>query len=253
METGVRVALLGPLLVDGRPWAIRSSAWRKILAVLALNVGVVVRYETLIEAAKLDHTSQDPMKSLRSCVAGLRSTFDLAIVTQPNIGYWLDIKPDEVDVLLFIRLCEETRRLSEAAEWSEVFETASTALRLYRAHPFTDIDLSTLETESTPDLERRWLQALTDRIRADFHLGRHESVIPDLESLTRKRPNVEILWAFLMLAQYRAGSRPAALRTYKAARVAVKQELGIDEPGEVIERVHTQIRAKVPTLDIPVP
>lgn len=253
METSVRIALLGPLLVDGRPWAIRSAAWRKILAVLAINAGATVSYETLIEAAGLRQASKDPMKSLRACVAGLRSTFGLAIVTDPTIGYWLDAKPDEVDVLLFAKLCGEARHLAEASEWSQVSETASTALRLYRRHPFTDIDVPGLETEWTPYLEGLWMQALTDRIRADLHLGHHESVISELENLTRIRPDIEIFWAFLMLAQYRAGSRPAANRTYNAACVAVKQEHGLDEPGEVIERIRTQIRAKVPALDVLVP
>jgi len=248
----VRIGLLGPLLVDGRPWVVRSPAWRKILAALALNVGVVVSYETLIEAAGLAQTSKDPKKALQACVARLEARFGLRIGNQPGVGYWLDIDSDQVDVLCFVRLCTQSRRSAEAGQWRQVSETAGQALRMYRRRPFADIDSPFLETEWASYLEGLRLQALRDRIRADLHLGRHESVIPELEDLTRRHPEEEIFWALLMLAQYRAGSRPAAKRTYEAARGAIQRELDLD-PGEVVEDVRTQIRSRIPAPDISVP
>lgn len=251
-KAAVRIALLGPLLVDGKPWMVRSGAWRKILAVLALNVGVVVSYKTLIEAAGLDQTSQDPRKALQASIARLEAKFGLRIVNQPGVGYWLDIDADQVDVLCFVKLCTSGRQFAEAGQWRDVSETAGRALRLYRRRPFADVGSPSLETEWLPYLRGLRTQALKDRIRADMHLGHHESVIPELDSLIRHHPEEEVFWALLMLAQYRAGSRPASKRTYEAARDTIKRELGI-APGEVIERVRAQIRAMTPALDIAVP
>lgn len=248
----MRIALLGPLLVDGRPWAATSKAWRNIIAELAVEPGKTVPYETLAESGGIDKTSGRPTRAVQSCMSRLQRRLGLRVRSQEGIGYWLDAARGEVDVKLFEDQCAKGLRLAEAAVWNEARDALAPALRLYRDTPFSDIDCPRLENDWRPYLEGLWLQATKNLTRADLHLGHHESVIPGLESLTRRHPGEETFWAFLMLAQYRAGSSTAAKRTYQAADRILQADFDT-APGELLQTLHKQIRSGTPasTLDIP--
>ena len=241
--------MLGPVLADGK-W-IPDKDQRAILAVLALQAGEIVPYDVLIEALGGDLSKPSLQGRVRRLQARLAHC-DIRIAGHRGTGCRLELAPDEVDALLLERLCAEGVLLAESGQWAEALGVFNQALNLYRSDPFSDTPSSLLELKWLQHLQDTWLRALRFRIRADIHLGRYEAAISTLKRLTTERSTEEIYWALLMLAEYRAGSRPAAKKTYQSARSALFQELDVD-PGDLLEGIRLQIRNKVPPLDIPVP
>ena len=77
-------------------------------------------------------------------------------------------------------------------------------------------------------LEELRLVALEERIEADVALGRHAELLPELRSLADAYPRRERLQAQAMLALYRCGRQSEALEVYAAARVHLRDELGLE-------------------------
>ena len=60
-------------------------------------------------------------------------------------------------------------------------------------------------------LEELRLLSVEDRIDADLALGRHASLVGELDALVAGNPLRERLWGQLMLARYRSGRQAEAL------------------------------------------
>jgi len=84
------------------------------------------------------------------------------------------------------------------------------------------------------------LTALETRIEGDLALGRQDSLVAELETLVAAYPYREGLRAQLMLALYRSGRQAEALETYRRARRAFSEELGI-EPGPRLQELEGAI------------
>jgi hypothetical protein len=79
-----------------------------------------------------------------------------------------------------------------------------------------------------------------DRIDADLELGRHAEIVGELESLVGEHPTRERLRGQLMLALYRSGRQAHALESYRDARRALTEELGL-EPTPALQQLHASI------------
>jgi predicted Ser/Thr protein kinase len=99
-------------------------------------------------------------------------------------------------------------------------------------------------------LEELRLAAIEHRISAELQMGRHSTVVSDLEALTARYPLRERLWADLMLALSRAGRHAEALDAYRRAREVLADELGAD-PSPELQHLHEQILAQDPELTGP--
>ena len=91
---------------------------------------------------------------------------------------------------------------------------------------------------------------LEQRIEADLALGRHAALIPELETLVREHPARERLRAQLILALYRSGRQADALASYRDARRALVEELGI-EPSRELQDLERAILTQDPEIDAP--
>src|SRR5439155_1374087 len=108
--------------------------------------------------------------------------------------------------------------------------------------PFAQADVARLE-------ELR-LQALEERIEADLALGRHESVVPELETLVGEHSVRERLCRQLMIALYRSGRQAEALAAYANARRTLSDELGL-EPGHDLRALERAILRQDASLELP--
>src|SRR3954452_13162446 len=99
-------------------------------------------------------------------------------------------------------------------------------------------------------LEELRLRAAELAIDADLAAGRHAEVIGELDALVAAHPLHERLYAQRMLALYRANRQSEALAAYQAARAGLVEEIGV-EPGADLQRLHAQILAHDPALDLP--
>jgi DNA-binding SARP family transcriptional activator/Tfp pilus assembly protein PilF len=241
------------MVVDGRDGttAVPAAKQRVLLAALALRAGRVVSFEELAEAAWDEPSPPAARVAVRNYVLRLRRVLGAQgpqVVTQ-DPGYLLQVGAGEVDVHVFCGLCETGSSLVRSAQWARAAQTLRGALGLWRGTPLADIHSQALRDRWVEHLEQLRLRALTDRIRADLQLGQHERVTGELRLLAAAHPLREELWALLLLALYRAGRQSDALMVYQRARQMLVTELGV-EPGSELRRLHQQILAHDPAIDV---
>jgi YVTN family beta-propeller protein len=240
--------VLGELevLAGDRPLELGGAKQRSVLSMLVLQAGNVVSIDTLIDGLWGERPPATATKSLQVYVSRLRKALgENAIVTRPP-GYLLDATPEQVDVGRFERLVEEAKREAPAAAAA----TLGGALELWRGAALADLAEEPFARAEIARLEEQRLAALEDRIDADLALGRHSSVVAELDGLVRTHPYRERLRGQLMLALYRSGRQADALDVYRDARSALAEELGL-EPGHDLKDLERRILSQDPSLAAP--
>ena len=244
--------LLGPVEVlrDGRPIALGGAKPRALFAVLLLHANEVVSRDRLIDALWGERPPGTADHSLDVQVSRLRKAFepDELLHTRPG-GYVLQVEPEQIDVRRFERLLEEGRRANAAGQPAEALEVLEAALALWRGNALSDLEYETFARGEINRLEELRLVAIEERTDAELALGRHDTLIPELEALTAKHPLRERLRGQLMLALHRAGRQAEALRVYSDARTRLVDELGI-EPGQALKDLEQSILRQDPALDL---
>ena len=204
-----QVSVLGAIDIDGLP-----KAARRLLAVLALRAGRLVRIDEAIDALWGDQPPPTARKSLQNQVVRLRQRLGPdAITTEPD-GY---------------RLLAPT----DAPEFERLARTSpETALAMWRGDPFPELD--------------DWLPAAAERSRLiEINLSSQEAAaerrldVAEAQRLVDEQPLRERRWCVLLRALYDDGRQADALRAAQRAR-AVLGELGL-EPGPELRAVEAAI------------
>ena len=151
-------------------------------------------------------------------------------------GYELQLADGEVDAVRAERLLEESRPRE--------------ALALWRGEPLADLADEPFAAAEIRRLQELRLRAAELAIDADLAAGRHAELIAELDALVAANPLRERLHAQRMLALYRANRQSEALGAYRAARAGLVEQIGV-EPGAELQRLHEQILAHDPALDLP--
>ena len=223
-----------------------GSKQRGVLAMLVLRAGNVVSTEVLIDGLWGERPPATAAKSLQVYISRLRKALgENAIVTR-SPGYLLAATPEEVDLARFERLVEDAQH--EAPEGAAAL--LRSALELWRGAALADLAGEPFARAEIARLEEQRLAALEDRIDADLALGRHPSVVAELEGLVRTHPYRERLRGQLMLALYRSGRQADALDAYRDARSALAEQLGL-EPGHDLKDLERRILSQDPSLAAP--
>jgi len=233
------VRLLGPLEVhlgDG-PAQLGPRKQRAVLAMLALEAGRTVSADRLAEGLWGDEPPPSAPKMVQLYVSHLRRVLDgdASIATRGR-GYELQLPEGAVDTVRFERLLEESR--------------GREALALWRGDALADVADEPFAAAEIRRLEELRLRAAELAIDADLEAGRHVEVISELDALVAANPLRERLHAQRMLALYRAGRQSEALAAYRDARAGLVEEIGV-EPGAELQRLHEQMLAHDPALDLP--
>jgi len=247
--------LLGPLLVKSGEMVVPVPAARQrvLLAALLVRANAVVSVDELVEAlweggppptARV--TAQNYVKRLRQA---LGDADHCRIATRPG-GYLIQAGDGELDVTRFEALHDQGRGAARRGEWVRAAACLHDALALWRGRPLADVPCDLLASREVPRLEELRLRAIEARIDADLHLGLQAEAIAELRRLVASHPLRESLHGLLMLALYWAGRQADALAAYRQARHLIIEELGV-EPGAGLQRLHQQILASDPGLDVP--
>ena len=250
-------AILGPLLVhDGQtPVDVPKGRQRALLAALLMHTGNPVPADALAEVVWDGAPPPGADVTLRSHVLRLRRALGphagARLVTRYP-GYLLQAGEDEVDVLRFRRLCRDGGAALRDEAWARADGLLGEALNLWRGAPLTDIPAESLRRNEGQDLEALRLQAEEWRMDAALQLGRHDELIPRLQSLAAQHPLRERFHGQLMLALYRCGRQAEALATCQHARDVLVRELGTG-PGPELQALHQRILDADPTLAITEP
>lgn len=250
MLLDVRYAVLGPLTVtaEGNPVAIGGPKQRLVLALLLTRPGGVLTPDRLIDGMWGDEPPDRARHTLQAYVSELRGLLDESIEWTGH-GYRLVFEPDQVDSVRFEGLVEKARE-TIPEDQRHASEILAEGLGLWRGEPFADFnDVITLRPE-VERLQQLRVTAIEERIDADLALGRHHTLVAELDTLTREHPYREKLRAQHMVALYRSGRQSDALRAFARTRDLLVEELGID-PSPELQALEVQILGQDPALDAP--
>jgi DNA-binding SARP family transcriptional activator/tetratricopeptide (TPR) repeat protein len=230
--------ILGPLEVveDGRSLDLRGKNQRALLAMLLLDANRAVSSDRLIEALWEDDPPETAQKAVQVLVSQLRKQLGRErLETQPS-GYRLRVEPGELDVDRFRGLAAEGMHAE--------------ALALWRGPPLGDFTNRRFAQPEIAHLEELHLACREEQLERTLEDGEHAAVIGELEALVRAQPLRERSRALLMLALYRSGRQADALEAYRAGRLLLDEELGL-EPGEPLKQLQRSILEHEPELDLP--
>jgi len=247
--------LLGPfeVVLNGHVVDVGGPKQRSLLAILLLHANQPVHRDVLIDELWGEHPPPGAGHAMAVYIWRLRKTLDSAgtqcVQTWPG-GYVVQVTGEQVDVKRFEHLAEEGRSSLAAGAPSRAAAQLREALALWRGAPLADFRDEPFAQAEIDRLEGLRAEATEDRIEADLALGRHASIVTELEGLIAAYPLRERLYQQLMIALYRCGRQAEALEVFQKARRTLVEELGL-EPGPALQRVERAILQQDPGLDPP--
>ncbi|OQD57459.1 hypothetical protein BM536_002810 [Streptomyces phaeoluteigriseus] len=261
-ERGVRVSVLGPLLVhrDGTPVDPGRRKQRLLLIRLLLADGHAVAPETLCQDLWQGQPPASAMPSLHAHVSKLRAVLERrrgsgrfeTLVSEPA-GYALWVPSEGRDTVRFTEAVARARQELADARPADALRTVERALGMWRGaaladaadHPFARPEAARLEDMRQSATELHATALLLD--------GQVTQAVAAAEQLATRHPLRETGWALLLRALYLAGRHPEALRRYEDVRRHLADELGLD-PGPELRALHRGILDHdLPAFTLPQP
>lgn len=254
----MRFSILGPLeVVQGdSPVDLGRPKQRALLALLLVSANRVVPLDRLVELLWEGEAPPQATGAVQAYVSNLRRVLEPArparaparvLVTQAP-GYVLHVAPDDLDASRFERLAGRGRELLDGRRPGAALGALDEALALWRGPALADVAGERFARAEAARLEARKVVAAEDRLEAQLQLGKHRTVVAELEAAVEMYPLRERPWSLLMLALYRSGRQAEALRAYAAARRRFVHELGV-EPSPALRALEAEILAQSPSLD----
>jgi DNA-binding SARP family transcriptional activator/WD40 repeat protein len=246
MAGAARIALLGPLAVDGGDVSVGPRD-RVVLTALATRAGSVVSSEELADALWGERPPDSWRQVVAGCVMRLRRMLGAeAIETAPQ-GYRLAVVADDVDISRFEQSVAKGRQLLSLGECERAGFVLGEALALWRGRALTDAERWEPSQVEATRLEQVRLDAEELRVDACLQSGSYRDVLAEAQAMVARQPLRERRWALLATAQYQAGRQGEALRTLRQARAVLVAELGID-PGPELVALEQAILRQDPDL-----
>ncbi|MFB9502689.1 BTAD domain-containing putative transcriptional regulator [Saccharothrix mutabilis subsp. capreolus] len=242
MAGRVECRLLGPVevVVDGVAAPLGGAKPRVLLAALLLEHGRVVPTDRLIDVIWPEDPPDTARAVIQTYVKTLRQSLarhgvtDLIVTSPP--GYLARVPAGALDLVEFERLLARGRAAGSADDTAAVLRSA---LALWRGPALAGVGASLLAGEAAR-LEELRLAATEELVSADLAAGRYEVALPEVTALLRRFPTHEGLRARHMTALHRLGRRSEALASFREARAALAEELGLD-PGPELTAAHEAV------------
>jgi DNA-binding SARP family transcriptional activator len=248
----LRFRVLGPLEVldEHGPLRLGGPRQRATLAILLLNANRVVPVERLADDLYAGRPPVSAVTQVQRQVSELRRLLGSAeaIETRPP-GYALVVREEDFDLARFERLTSEAESARLRRDFGSAAALLEEALALWRGPPLADLAHEPYARAPVERLEELHLAALEQRIDADLALGRHASLVAELEALGAEHPLRERLRGQQMLALYRSGRQVEALDVYRATRQQLVSSFGI-EPSTGLRAIERAILAHDSSLDV---
>jgi DNA-binding SARP family transcriptional activator len=231
VESTLEFMILGPLEVrsEDATLDVGSSKQRALLGALLLHPNETVSTTRLVDAIWGERPPATAEKLVQGYVHALRKRLGDGVLETRAPGYRLNVAGGSLDLAEFERLVEEAR----SAPVPQAVELRRHALALWRGPALADVAIEGTDRHAVTRLNDLRLSAQIDQIDAELALGRHASVVGELETLTAAHPYQERLAAQLMLALYRSGRQAEALEVYRGLRRRLDEELGLQPSQDV--------------------
>jgi YVTN family beta-propeller protein len=246
----IQFCVLGPLQVlrDGTPVSVGGAQQRAVLAFLLAERERAVSVDQIADALWGERPPAGYAATIQTYVFHLREVLEPerakgdppgVLVTEPS-GYRLKIDPGAIDAADFESLIESGESFVVRGLPAEAAADLGRALSLWRGSVLADLAGYDFVARLGSRLDELRLRAIESQIDAELALGRHASMIAQLNSLAEAHPLREHLQAQRILALYRAGRQADALEAFRSIRRRLMDELGI-EPGTEMTNLHQSI------------
>jgi DNA-binding SARP family transcriptional activator len=246
----VEYRVLGPLevLVDGRPVTLAGPLQRAVLVCLLAQPNTVLPASRLIDELWQDDPPATAANVLQSYVSQLRKALGKDAIETRGGGYAVRVEPTGLDLLRFERAAHHGSVALDEGRFDEAGRALREALGLWRGPALADLADEPAVAPIAGRLGELRLLALERRLEADVACGRHAEVVAEAAELARSHPLRERPRWLHMLALYRSGRQAEALESFRQARSALVEELGI-EPGSALQELERAILRHDPTLE----
>jgi basic membrane lipoprotein Med (substrate-binding protein (PBP1-ABC) superfamily)/DNA-binding SARP family transcriptional activator len=247
MET-VQYRILGSLDArsNGRVADLGPPKQRAVLAVLLLHAGEIVPSDRLIELVWGDDPPRTAAHSIQIYVSGLRSALEGIggeILTTPP-GYTLSADPESIDGVRFERLVTAGAGKPDPERRAAMLREA---LELWQGAPLADFAYAEFAHEPARRLEALRLDAVEALAAAELACKRPREALSLVEAAIREDPLRERLRELQILALYRSGRHPDALRAYQEFHRLLGDELGL-VPSPALQRLNERVLLHDPSL-----
>jgi len=237
---------------DGVAVPLGQPKQRALLAILLLHVGEIVSTDRLVELLWGEAAPRTAPHSVQIYISELRRILEpltggSAIVTRAP-GYLLQVPPDDIDARRFERMVAEGARFLADERPREGVALLREALRLWRGPALSDFTYEDFAQPYIRRLHDLHLDAIEELATAELAEGRPGEAVTLAEAAIQDDPLRERSRELLMLALYRSGRHPEALRTFEKLRQLLDEELGL-EPSPPLQRLQERILLHEPSLE----
>ena len=249
--------VLGPLRVTHGdvPLPLGGRQQRAVLARMLLADGAGLNVDQLADALWGEDVPVGAASTIQTYVFHLRQVLEPdrgrgapgQVVVTENGRYRLTIASDTLDSVQFERGVDSGERLLADGAPADAVTELDRALALWRGDVLADLADYEFVTPAAARLADRRKAAVEAKIDAELALGRHASVLSQLNELVDHDPLNERLQYQRILALYRCGRPSDALAAYDQLRHHLADELGVD-PSPPLQRLYQQVLAHDPAL-----
>jgi DNA-binding SARP family transcriptional activator len=178
------ISLLGPVTVrrGDEPVRVPSGKPTELLARLALEPGVTVRSERLVDELWADEASTTRPNTLQSKVAMLRRALgDPDLVLSSGGGYRLDVDDGQVDAQVALAATAAARRLLNEGEHRSVIDVCASSLAGFESELLVGAGHEPWVEPYRARLEATRVELMEMCCTARLHVGESKAVVADLE------------------------------------------------------------------------
>ena len=227
--------VLGPVeaVRAGQPLPLGGPRQRWLLALLLVQPGRAISSDRLIDEVWQGKPPRGAEGTLRVYVSRLRSALGENTIFARPPGYVLDIDAELVDAWQFEQLYRQGRDALARGAAGLAADRLGAALALWHGPAFADVRDGGVVADEARRLDELRLVALEERVDAELQLGRHASLVAELERLVAEEPLRERRWRQLVLALYHSERQAEALAAYNRARTLLSERFGLDPSEEL--------------------
>ncbi|WP_405746465.1 AfsR/SARP family transcriptional regulator [Streptomyces sp. NBC_01525] len=238
----MRYEILGSLRVtdDLAVAPVSAPKMQVLLATLLIRANHVVSRDELSNEIWGSAPPRRATASLHVHVSQLRK-----ILTRPGRpgtpiattapGYILRLNPGELDLHRFQCLLRDGRRAARSGHHERAVDLLGAALSLHRGTVLDGVAGGPVVGGCARWAEEAHIECAGLFVTSGIALGRYQEMAGVLYSLLARHPLHEAFYQQLMLCMSRSGRRAEALRIYRCARDAIRQELGLEPSRELRE------------------
>jgi len=243
-DTRLRVAVLGPVLVEGARGEMiepPGATAKGLVAALVLARGPL-SVRGIVDDVWADAAPRNEKAALHTVVSRLRSVCADDLVGSVSGGYVLAIAADQCDLGRATALRDRARAASADGRWEDALAATRTALSFWRGEPGSGLGESELAERLADTAGRLHDELLRLHTSARVELGDVDAALADLESQLTQHPLDEELELLRLRALAAAGRRTEAVRLFAEFRGRLRETLGTNPSPALVELNATLLR-----------